>query len=301
MQNLPWKFDVLSANAQAELDSIFKKYDGKDPFSPQCIVGLFDVLRAHYLICDFFKEAGEGLFQAGPRDLGLLESAVSRQQPVLFNTVKWHSTIERVSSLFFGLIKDHPFHDANKRTAFLVMIYALHCEKFTPKVDQKDLEDFTVHIASNDYKRKSSFKSLAERYGDSDAAVFYIAKYLGASFRRADRRSYIINYRELNQILQRFGYELADPDRNYIDVVRRVEKRRLFGWGEKEFVNKRVKQIGFPGWTRDVRTSVVEEVRDATGLTYKNGVDSAAFYQGADPAAALISRYQSALERLAYR
>lgn len=296
-----WKFETLSENARKALEAIFDHYDHSDPLGQHCVVGLFDVLRAHYLICDFFSEAGEGLFQAGPRDLGLLESAVSRQQSVLFNEVKWHSEIEKISSLFFGLIKDHPFHDANKRTAFLILLYALHCKGYTPTVAEKQLEDFAVHIASNDYKKKGKFKSLAEKYGDSDAAVYYISQYLESSFRLLDRRRYIVTYRELNQILKRYGFELSNPDRNYIDVIRRVERRKWLGFGPKETVDQKVKQIGFPGWSREVRKNVVEEVRVATKLTLRDGFDSAAFYQGADPAAALISRYQAALESLAYR
>ncbi|WP_226636175.1 type II toxin-antitoxin system death-on-curing family toxin [Brevundimonas poindexterae] len=296
-----WQFETLSPDAQKALDSLFSKYDHDDPFSSHCVIGLFDVLRAHYLICDFFSEKGEGLFQAGPRDLSLLESAVSRQQSVHFNSVKWHNEIEKIASLFFGLIKDHPFHDANKRTAFLIMLYALHVEKYTPKISEKEIEDFTVNIASNNYKTKARFKSLKDRYGESDAAVYFIAEYLSDNFRKVDKRRYLVNYRELNQILKRFGYELSNPDKNYIDVVRRVPRRKWLGWGPREVVDQKVKQIGFPGWTREVNKDVVDEVRVATGLTYRDGFDSAAFFQAADPAAALISRYQTALERLAYR
>src|SRR3546814_12154590 len=50
-------------------------------------------------------------------------------------------------SLMYGLIKNHPFHDANKRTAFLCAI--LHLQKIgrTPTIDQKSFEDFTVNVA----------------------------------------------------------------------------------------------------------------------------------------------------------
>lgn len=293
-------FQALSYNAHQSLDGVLTKYDHHDPFASHCI-GLFDVLRAHYLVCDYFSNSGEGLFQAGPRDLGILESAVSRQQSVHFNSVKWHNEVEKISSLFFWLVKDHPFHDANKRTAFLILLYALHKENYTPTATEIELENFVVHIASNDYKKKAKFKNLCENHGESDAAVYYISDFINDNFRKVDKRRYIVTYRELNQILLRFGYELTNQDKNYIDVVRRKERRKWLGLGPVEVVNQKVKQIGFPGWTREVRKNIVDEVRSATGLTFKDGFDSAAFFQGADPAAALISRYQSALERLAFR
>lgn len=120
---------ALSETSRAAIEDIQKKYDEQDPFSPHCVIGLFDVLRAHYLICDFFTEEGSGLFQPGPRDLGLLESAVGRQQATFFGVTKWQTEFQKIASLFYGLVKDHPFHDANKRTAFLVALYALHLNK----------------------------------------------------------------------------------------------------------------------------------------------------------------------------
>ena len=38
-----------------------------------------DVLDAHYLICDHFLKLGEGIAGFGPKDFGLLSSAVGRQ------------------------------------------------------------------------------------------------------------------------------------------------------------------------------------------------------------------------------
>lgn len=296
-----WKFESLSAEARSSLDHWFEKYDNEDPLAQHCVIGLFDVLRAHYLICDFFVESGEGLFQAGPRDLGLLESAVSRQQAIHFGEIKWNSEIEKISSLFFGLVKDHPFHDANKRTAFLVTLYALRIEKYTPTITDRVFEDFTVQIANGDHRKRAKYKQLRDKYSDADASVYYISSYIEKNFRKVDKKKYIITYRELNELLKSHGYELCNPDGNYIDVIRRVERRTLWGFGPKEQIDQRVRKIGFPGWTREVGKNLVEEVREATGLSFKDGYDSAAFFRGADPAAALISRYQSALTRLAYR
>jgi len=296
-----WQFEALSTDAQTALNGWLERYDYEDPLALHCVIGLFDVLRAHYLICDFFVESGEGLFQAGPRDLGLLESAVARQQAGHFGSIKWKNEVEKISSLFFGLVKDHPFHDANKRTAFLVTLYALYKIKLTPKITDKELEDFTVSIANGDQRKRSKWKKYREENSDSDSSVYFIADFINRNFRHTDNKRYIVTYRELNQIMKKFGYELANPDKNYIDVVRRVERRKLFGFGKKEQVDQKVMEIGFPGWTREVRKNSVDQIREVTKLDFKNGFDSAAFFQGADPAAALISRYQSALERLAYR
>ena len=38
-----------------------------------------DVMDAHYLVCDHFLKLGEGIAGFGPKDFGLLSSAVGRQ------------------------------------------------------------------------------------------------------------------------------------------------------------------------------------------------------------------------------
>jgi death-on-curing protein len=292
---------ALSDTSKSELATLIERYDGRDPIAPHCVIGLFDVLRAHYLICDFFLEIGSGLFRPGPRDLGLLESAVGRQQAVFFGSVKWNTEIQKIASLFFGLVKDHPFHDANKRTAFLVALYAMHLCKYTPKISDKDFENFTVEIADGSHRKRHKFKSLLENNSDSDASVLYISEYFKSNFRKQDRTKYLVTFRELDQLLRRYGFELCNPYGNYIDVVRRQERRTLFGFGPKQIVNVKIANIGFPGWSKQVHGETIDHVRKITDLTHKKGVDSAAFFRGADPAAGLIARYQSALERLADR
>ncbi|MFM9860228.1 Fic family protein [Pseudoxanthobacter sp. M-2] len=82
-----------------------------------------DVIDAHYLICDHFLNLGEGIAGFGPRDFNLLSSAVGRQLASAGGEFVYEDLWEVASSLIFGLINDHPFHDANKRTAFLSSVF----------------------------------------------------------------------------------------------------------------------------------------------------------------------------------
>ncbi len=82
-----------------------------------------DVLDAHYLICDYFLSIGTGIAGFGPKDFGLLSSAVSRQLTSACGVFVYDDLWDIASSLIFGLINDHPFHDGNKRTAFLSSVF----------------------------------------------------------------------------------------------------------------------------------------------------------------------------------
>ena len=56
----------------------------------------------------------------GIRDYGLLESALAR--PLHLHTYKPKSDLARLAAAYgFGLARDHPFNDGNKRAAFLAI------------------------------------------------------------------------------------------------------------------------------------------------------------------------------------
>jgi death-on-curing family protein len=259
-----------------------------------------DVLRAHFLVANHFYLEGHGLGGIGPRDLGLLHSAVSRQYVAFGGQTKWTDRFDLCATLFFGFIKNHPFHDANKRTAFLSVLFQLYRMGWCPSVSEKQFEDFTVEIAENKLNRYARFKEFSSK-GDPDSAIKFISWYLRKNTRQIDKYNYNVTYRELQVILGRYGFSLINPHGNYIDVVRTEKKGTFLGlFGTRE-VQTRVAQIGFPRWTAQVGKGALKTVREATGLTEKKGVDSASFFRGLDPMQTLITTYHEPLMRLAER
>ncbi len=274
-----------------------------DPYSGPGFLGIKDVLKAHYLIADHFYAQGSGLGGIGPKSMDLLHSALFRQHISYGGKQKWPTKYDTCATLFYGLIKDHPFHDANKRTAFLSLVYHLETLGLCPTINQKDLENFAVDVADSNLVKFKRYKELANKCADkSDAEVFYIAHFLKKHTRSIDKRFYTVTYRELKSILNRFGYNIQNPQRNFIDLVRIKERRKIFGiFGEKESVDVKVAKIGFPSWTSQVSKGTIRTVRKATQLTHDKGVDSQTFFKDADPISILISRYQEPLRHLADR
>ena len=62
----------------------------------------------------------EGGGAEGLRDAGLLESALARPRQLLAYTEPKPKVPVLAAAYAWGLIRDHPFVDGNKRTAFLV-------------------------------------------------------------------------------------------------------------------------------------------------------------------------------------
>ena len=154
------------ALAQAEFDdpSIEREYrrwrnklGGAFPSEPSTI-DAGETLYAHFLIAQYFADEGRGLGGIGPRDDGhLLHSALSRQFVEFGGIRKWSDDLQIAATTLFGLIKNHPFHDGNKRTALLSILRLLQKQGRTASARQNAFDDFVVEIAES-----------AERGGDNE-------------------------------------------------------------------------------------------------------------------------------------
>lgn len=285
-----------------EYERWLEKVGTEDQYATKSTIGIHEVLRAHFYILDFFsvEQDGQGVGGIGPKDLNLLHSALYRQFISLGGKEKWPSGYEKCATLLFGIVKDHPFHDANKRTGFLTTLLFLERMSRVPRIKQREFEDFVVEIADNKLDKYPRYREL--RGVVQDPEVQFIADYLKRNTRDIDRRQYTVTFNELNQIIKRYDYELVSPKGNYIDVVRVRYKPKFLGLvGEKVRREERVVQVGFPGWKKQVTKAALKSIRDATGLIPEKGYDSKTFFQGADPLHALIDTYSEPLRRLADR
>lgn len=245
-----------------------------DPYSDRTTIGIQKVLQAHFLLAEFFAAHGEGIGGVGPKDVNLLHSALSRQFVQFGGKPKWTDRIDVCATLMFGLIKNHPFHDANKRTAFLTSI--LHLQKIgrTPIMPDKNYEYFIVSIVDDT-----------------------LSSFLRKGTRNIDLSSKTITYRELDTLLHQRGLRLENPNGNRIDLIRFRDTD-----GETLLAApKRIARIGFHGWSKQVSEKDISIVREASKLDARHGYDSQSFFNGLADPLTLIPKYKEPLERLAFR
>jgi len=94
----------------------------------------------------------------GIRDEGLLDSAIHAPFQT-FNGENLYSSLQsKAASLGFGLIKNHPFIDGNKRIGAHVMLVFLAVNGVELEYTQQDLIDVVLAVASG----KVSMAGLAE-------------------------------------------------------------------------------------------------------------------------------------------
>lgn len=94
--------------------------------------------------------------QIGIKSQPLLEAAVYRPQQSAFGEDAYPTIFEKAAALFESLGQNHPFHNANKRTAFTAMVMFLRYNGYVFKMGQKQAEDFTVSMVEHAY----SFEEL---------------------------------------------------------------------------------------------------------------------------------------------
>jgi death-on-curing protein len=84
----------------------------------------------------------------GLGDEGMLDSAL--QQPfATFDGVDLYPTIvEKAARYAFGIVKNHPFADGNKRTGAVSMVAFLRLNHYRCKPRHKNLEQIILDVAS---------------------------------------------------------------------------------------------------------------------------------------------------------
>jgi death-on-curing protein len=94
----------------------------------------------------------------GIRDLGLLQSAVSRPQAIFDGNELYPDLHTKAAALLESLINNHPFVDGNKRTGITVAAMFLQINNYTLIASNQELESFVLSVASGE----QTFESIVE-------------------------------------------------------------------------------------------------------------------------------------------
>ena len=90
---------------------------------------------------------------SGMRDEGLLDSALGKPQN--FFAYGKPSLFELAASYAFGLVKNHPFIDGNKRTGFVVAVTFLQLNGWRLEASEVDATLRTLALAAGEMSEKA--------------------------------------------------------------------------------------------------------------------------------------------------
>lgn len=292
--------NFISKKLNAEYQRWVDKLNKIQHHIPDCKITVEDILYAHFQIVDFFIDQHSDSYPVGgigPRDINLLISATSRQNISYYGTNKWKDDFEKCATLLYGIIKDHPFHDCNKRTGLLTTMYYLYLINRVPKKTQKTFEKLMLDIAANNLYTYKQSQNLRK---ENDKEIYLISDFLKRNTRKIDKRFYYITYHQLNKILQKYNYELKNPRKGFIDLVKKIESKKIFT-SRSKIKEQTIFNVVFPGWSREVKKGVLNKIRKHCSLSNNDLYDSQTFYKGKVPISKLIEDYEGPLKRLAYR
>ncbi len=84
----------------------------------------------------------------GLRDEGMLESALNRPLQKLVYAIP--DIFEVAAAYLFGVVKNHPFIDGNKRTGYLAADVFLALNDWSVEAAQEDIITFVLGVASGE-------------------------------------------------------------------------------------------------------------------------------------------------------
>lgn len=255
-----------------------------------------DVLRGYYLLADYFIESDKNEKMCiGLKNVALLESAIGRQIASFGDVYKWDNVYTIAATLFYGLNKNHAFHDGNKRISLLMLIYVLYINGRWVASSIKEFEKLAVRVAANNLDEYPDYKKFQKRHPD-DTEVLFIAEFVKKKTRSVDKNYYALTYREFDSKLKEFGCRLDNPAGGFIDVIYYETRKRV--WPLKPLKVEKRFNIGFKSWQSQIGAKAVKEALKKCHLTAEFGIDSKVFYKNTEPINQLIEHFEGPLRRL---
>lgn len=225
------------------------------------LINVSDILKAYYILADYFTDPSSGddveRMLVGVRSYDLLCSATGRQSVEFCGKRKYTDKIDICSTLFYGLTKNHSFHDGNKRTALLVLLYQLQLYGYFPKQNFKEFENLVVAVADNALQKKYDY--VWKKFKKHDDCEIKTISFLVRRLVTKKNNSYhlSITTKEFCNILENADVK-CELDGDKIRLYRTVKK---FLRNEKYTYT-----INFYGWTRPVKVKMARDTCDALHL-----------------------------------
>lgn len=263
---------------------------------------LDEVCQIHELLTFDFAETDDPISPPGVRDVGLLESAVSRQQTGFGGKLKYATPELSAATLAYGICSNHAFHNGNKRTAVVALLVHLDRNDIVLETTHDELFKMILAVSQHQFAERMLPERTRHRlaaHNDSDSEVLALGTWVRKRSSKTQRGERQIPYRQLRRILHRFGFELEIPSGNSAAIVQITERRDWLGRKRRERI--RIASIGYRNEGTPVSIKDLKIVRSACKLNPANGVDSRLFYDNEASVDAFVAQYRSLLRRLARR
>lgn len=251
----------------------------------ECLIDLHELLsnNVHLL------EEMDPVEPRGVKSLGLLESAISRQLTGFGNQYKYDTVFLNAATLTFGVIKNHSFHNGNKRAGLLALIKHLYVNSYvlSPSLDSNEIYEFLVAIADSKienfatkYKKKYTFiKNKDEKKSntwETDTVIRFMAFWIK---KNSEPKSKTIKGNVKISFLKRALKNkdiLLEQNGSNIEVY--IEKENKFLGIKIGKIKSYSKQYSLGNNRTEIQKQTLNQLRKDFNLTRTNGIDDTFFY-----------------------
>lgn len=237
-----------------------------------------EVMTIRRRMATYTDMATKAFGQVEPLKPNNLETAVFRQHTGIGKEYKYSTVPDVGATLFYGIAMNHPFENANKRTALVSLLVFLDRNRFqlTGATDD-DLYELARAMAAHDIPLRDG----RERSDDSEVEA--VANFLRQHTRPTVRGDGSIRFKELCSLLEAQGCVIGKPKHNKVKI--------RFG---ARSVNTGRHRLDF-----DVPVSELKRIRRSLGLDEQHGIDTASFYSLEESVDGAILNYRNLMSRLA--
>lgn len=271
-----------------------------------CILDLHNLLSQNVSLIDI-----DPVEPPGVKNQGMLESAVSRQTVGSGNYYKYDNPFSNAATLIYGVIKNHAFHNGNKRAGLLALIKHLYANGYVlnPSLKGDDLYDFLIAIADSKlrqlflkkYRKKNYYvipskKSKNNTEWDDDTNINFMQVWIkNNSSPKTNTLKGDLKISTLKNILKNKNIVL-EQNGSVIEVF--IEKENTFlgiGIGKKK---QNLKKYSLGNSRNSVNKNILTNLRKDFSLTKAHGVDNTFFYDDDAFLDQEIKAYKSIIYRL---
>lgn len=237
-----------------------------------------DVMTVRRRMATYTDMATKAFGQVEPLKPNNLETAVFRQHTGSGKEYKYNTVADVGATLFYGIAMNHPFENANKRTALVSLLVFLDRNKEQlVGANDDDLYELARSMAAHEIPVRLG------RERNDDSEVEAVADFLREHTRGIVRGEESIRFKAMCTLLEAQGCTIAKPKDNRVKI-------RLGSHSVKTGRHR----IDF-----DVPVSELKRIRRSLGLDEQHGMDSAGFYGLEERVDSAVLKYRNLMSRLA--
>ncbi|MFH1393191.1 MAG: type II toxin-antitoxin system death-on-curing family toxin [Patescibacteria group bacterium] len=113
----------------------------------------------HPIAMAIFDKEDDPIAEFSEHELGLLDSALNNPKQTFDGKELYSTLTKKAAILYYGLNKNHPFKNGNKRIATATLMVFLFINDYWLKGDPQAIEDYFVELA----KRVASIPGNTDR------------------------------------------------------------------------------------------------------------------------------------------